>query len=102
MHVAIDSARHHDQTRGIDFLRSAFDPRRNRHDAAVAHCHVGTKGVAGGGNGAAANGEIIVRHNSTPRAGCWAHHGLTRRHESTPRAGTVRSTRKLTWSRSWP
>src|SRR5262249_16190512 len=66
MHVAVDPAWHHAQPGGVDLARGAFDAVGNSDDAAGTHADVGTERVARGGDGAAADREVIIGHWSSP------------------------------------
>ena len=67
MHMAVDAAGHHDEAGGVDLARRSLDALGNGGDAALPHADVGAEGVARGGDGAAADGEIKVRHDDLRR-----------------------------------
>jgi hypothetical protein len=67
MHMAVDAPGHHDKAGGVDLARRSLDALGNGGDAAAPHADVGAEGVARGGDGAAADGEIKVRHDGLRR-----------------------------------
>src|SRR5262249_5240077 len=60
--VAVDAAGQRQQPCRVDLTRRALDTVGNADDTAVANADIGAKLVAGRHDGAAANGEIELRH----------------------------------------
>src|SRR4051794_35043496 len=62
--MAIDPARQRQQPGRVDLAGSTLDMISNADDAAVANADIGAKLVASRHDGAAANGEVELRHRS--------------------------------------
>ena len=66
MDVAVDAARQRQQARRVDLPRRALNAVGDADDAAVANADIGAEFVAGRHDGAAADGEIELRHSELP------------------------------------